>query len=103
MRRAVIDDQLGVRVVSRRALVYTQPADPDENRPDHVRAASGLALLEDTLYVIQNDASYIALAGARPTWDARSTVTRSSSCDRSERRRVHVGRRRGRPEYTATR
>jgi hypothetical protein len=60
MRRAVIDDQLGVRVVSRRALVYTQPAEPDQDRPDHVRAASGLALLDDTLYVIQDDASFIA-------------------------------------------
>jgi len=60
MRCAVIDGRLGVRVLSKRPLVYTRPADLDEDRPLHVRAGSGLALIGDTMYVVQDDASFIA-------------------------------------------
>jgi hypothetical protein len=62
MRRAVIDEDLGVRVVARRELVYPRPM-PDGL--DHVRAASGLALIGDVLHVIQDDAAYVARVDAR--------------------------------------
>jgi hypothetical protein len=42
-------------------LRYTRPAAAVEDRPDHVRAASGIAVLDDTLFVIQDDASFIAV------------------------------------------
>jgi hypothetical protein len=61
VRRAVLDERLGVKIVSQRLLRYTRPAAPVEDRPDHVRAASGIAVLDDTLFVIQDDASFIAV------------------------------------------
>jgi hypothetical protein len=64
MRIARLDPALGVRVASVRALRYTVPAALDADRPPHVRAASGLAVLGGRLVVIQDDASFIAtLAG----------------------------------------
>ncbi|MBA3392987.1 MAG: hypothetical protein H0T89_10100 [Deltaproteobacteria bacterium] len=60
MRRAIIDDRLGARVRSVRPLVYTDTGDPDDDRPPHVRAASGIAVRGEDLLVIQDDASFIA-------------------------------------------
>lgn len=50
-----------MRVVATRTLVYDRPADPGEDRPDHVRAASGLAMQGSQLIVIQDDASFLAV------------------------------------------
>ena len=50
---------LTVRIVSQRALVYTDTS-TDEDRPPHVRAASAIAAHGDTLYVVQDDAGFIA-------------------------------------------
>ena len=61
MRRAVIDERLSARIVSERPLRYTTPASPGDDRPDHVRAASGLAVLGDKLVVIQDDAAFLAI------------------------------------------
>ncbi len=61
MRRAVIDPRLSARIVSERPLRYTTSPRPDDDRPDHVRAASGLAVLGDSLFVIQDDAAFIAV------------------------------------------
>lgn len=40
---------------------YAAGADPAHDRPEHIRAASGLAWVGDRLAVIQDDASFIAL------------------------------------------
>jgi len=40
---------------------YAAGADPAHDRPEHVRAASGLAWVGDRLAVIQDDASFVAL------------------------------------------
>jgi hypothetical protein len=42
-------------------MVYAAGADAAHDRPEHVRAASGLAWVGDRLAVIQDDASFIAL------------------------------------------
>jgi hypothetical protein len=57
MRRAVIDDRLGLRAITRRELVYPRSVG---DGLAHVRAASALALLDGVLHVIQDDAGYVA-------------------------------------------
>lgn len=46
--------------MSARPLVYTDAVAPDEDRPPHVRAASGIAARGDELFVVQDDAGFIA-------------------------------------------
>lgn len=60
MARAELDPALSVRVVSARELRYNRRAPTGEDRPDHVRAASGLAMLGGRLAVVQDDAAFIA-------------------------------------------
>jgi hypothetical protein len=60
-RRAQLDPALSARVVATRTLVYDRPGDSTEDRPDHVRAASGLAMQGSRLIVIQDDASFLAV------------------------------------------
>ena len=60
MRHAVIDPRLEVRVVSRRPLVYAGGANPDDDVPAHVRAASGIVVHGDRLLVVQDDTAVIA-------------------------------------------
>nr|MBA2538488.1 hypothetical protein [Deltaproteobacteria bacterium] len=62
-RVATLDPDLRVRVIGVRALHYTTAADPDEDRPSHVRAASGLAFSRWRLVVIQDDTAFIATVG----------------------------------------
>lgn len=61
MIEAIRDPRLRARVVAERPLVYTEPASPELDRPPHVRAASGIEALGDELYVVQDDASFIAV------------------------------------------
>ena len=51
---------LTVRILSSRPLVYTDRVDADEDRPPHVRAASAIAARGDELFVVQDDAGFIA-------------------------------------------
>ena len=55
----------GARVISRRALHYSEGADASVDRPAHVRAGSALAWLGEPscsrLAVVQDDASFLAL------------------------------------------
>jgi hypothetical protein len=60
-RRAEIDPRLGVRVLSSRLLHYDSPAEPADDRPAHVRAASGLAVQGGRLVVAQDDAAFLAV------------------------------------------
>ncbi len=51
---------MNVRVLRSRPLVYTDAAPADEDRPPHVRAGSAIAARGDELFVVQDDASFIA-------------------------------------------
>lgn len=63
-----MSEPLIVRVVASRPLVYTDTVDPDEDRPPHVRAASAIAARGDELFVVQDDAGFIArVCGDRVT------------------------------------
>lgn len=55
-----MSEPLTVRIVSSRPLVYTDRVDADEDRPPHVRAASAIAARGDELFVVQDDAGFIA-------------------------------------------
>jgi len=61
VRRAQLDPSLAVRIVEARALRYTTPAAAHEDRPAHVRAASGLAVHQGRLMVVQDDAQFLAV------------------------------------------
>jgi hypothetical protein len=60
-QRAQLDPALGVRVAATRTLRYDRPAEPHDDRPAHVRAASGLALHGGRLAIVQDDASFLAI------------------------------------------
>ena len=62
MRRIAREDpSLGAIVRSRRPMLYAEGADPSLDRPEHVRAGSGLAWLGSRLVVAQDDASFLAI------------------------------------------
>lgn len=63
-RRAQLDPRLGVRVLASRTLHYDHPAEPHDDRPGHVRAASGLAVHAGRLVVVQDDASFLAVVAS---------------------------------------
>ncbi len=63
-RTARRDPQLEAHVVRRVAMTYDAgPSEPDD-RPPHVRAASGLSAFKEYLAVIQDDANWLALIDA---------------------------------------
>ncbi|MBI5488708.1 MAG: hypothetical protein HY905_15345 [Deltaproteobacteria bacterium] len=53
------------QVVSRRSLRYDAGADPAQDRPDHVRAASAVAWFGGRLAVLQDDALFVAFVDPR--------------------------------------
>jgi hypothetical protein len=59
--RALEDDALDARIVGRLAMRYAAGAHPADDRPEYVRAASGLTWVGDRLAVIQDDASFLVL------------------------------------------
>lgn len=56
------DPSLRARIVRTVPLVYAEGADAALDRPAHVRAGSGLAWIGGVLAVMQDDASFVALA-----------------------------------------
>ncbi|HEX6371249.1 MAG TPA: hypothetical protein VF006_20190 [Longimicrobium sp.] len=56
------DPSLRARIVRTVPLVYADGADAALDRPAHVRAGSGLAWIGGALAVMQDDASFVALA-----------------------------------------
>ena len=61
-------ESLTAGVLSSRALVYTDRVAAEEDRPPHVRAASGIAARSDELYIVQDDCGFIArVRGAEVT------------------------------------
>ena len=68
---AQLDTSLQARVVECEDLTYTTSADPSLDRPDHVRAASGLARMADgRLVIAQDDASFLGIRGRDGSVDA---------------------------------
>ena len=64
MPTAELDVALSVQVLGVRALHYDVPSSLGDDRPAHVRAASGLAFVHGRLAVIQDDTAFIGyLAG----------------------------------------
>lgn len=61
LRTAVKDERLAARIVERRGLLYAEGPDPAEDRPAHVRAASGLVWFGGELVMVQDDAAFLAL------------------------------------------
>ena len=55
------DPRMSAVVTARRPLFYAAGADPDADRPAHVRAGSGLAMVGDRIVVVQDDANFLAL------------------------------------------
>jgi len=60
--RARLDPALSATVVRSVPLLYADGADPSLDRPTHVRAASGMAMLGGRVVVVQDDAGFVALA-----------------------------------------
>ncbi|MDX2090542.1 MAG: hypothetical protein SFX73_21970 [Kofleriaceae bacterium] len=63
-RRAQLDQGLAVRIVATRALPYSGDAPTHDDRPTHVRAASGIAMHGGRLVVVQDDASFLAVVAS---------------------------------------
>lgn len=63
MPRAELDPALGIRVLGVRELRYSRPGQLGDDRPEHVRAASGLAYVGGRLAVIQDDVAFIGYVG----------------------------------------
>jgi hypothetical protein len=63
MLKAELDPALAVRILGWRDLRYSEPQRLGDDRPPHVRAASGLAFTGGRLAVIQDDVSFIAMVG----------------------------------------
>ncbi len=61
IRTAVQDGRLAARIVERRPLFYDGGASPAEDRPAHVRAASGLVWFGGELALVQDDAAFLAM------------------------------------------
>lgn len=87
MRRAQVDPGLAVRVIASRALRYDHPAEPSDDRPEHVRAASGLAIHGGRLVVIQDDASFFAVVAA----DGVSAIKLPRGLDGRRRFEISIG------------
>jgi hypothetical protein len=57
----MFEKSLVARIVSSTSLLYEGGAIPALDRPEHVRAASGIALVNDYFAIVQDDANFIAL------------------------------------------
>ena len=65
------DPRLLVQVLNRRPLRYSAGADPSLDRPAHVRAASSLVRVGDSMLAIQDDAHFVALIDP-DSWEVRA-------------------------------
>lgn len=62
--RAHEEPRWDARVVARHDMTYREGPSDEDDRPPHVRAASGLSAFRETLAVIQDDANWLALIDA---------------------------------------
>jgi len=65
VQAARLDPELSVRVLGSRELRYSDPAKQEDDRPLHVRAASGLAFTGGRLAVLQDDCAFIGRVGGK--------------------------------------
>lgn len=61
VRRAVHDPAMKAQIVRRLPLVYAEGSSQDADRPPFVLAASGLAVLNEHLFVVQDNANWLAV------------------------------------------
>jgi len=87
MRRAQLDPGLGVRILASRALPYSSDAPAHDDRPAHVRAASGIAVHGGRLVVVQDDASFLAVVAS----DGVSAIKLPRGIDGRRRFEVALG------------
>lgn len=59
------DSNLGLEVISVRDLYYDDGADPDQQRPNNVRAGSGLCSVSHYLIGVQDDADFLVVIDTR--------------------------------------
>ncbi|WP_300974376.1 hypothetical protein [Sphingomonas sp. LHG3406-1] len=62
--RAVEEPRWNARVIARHKMTYRDGPSDEDDRPPHVRAASGLSPFRECLAVIQDDANWLALIDA---------------------------------------
>lgn len=86
-RRAQLDPGLAVRIVAARALRYSSDAPAHDDRPAHVRAASGIAVHGGRLVVVQDDASFLAVVAS----DGVSAIKLPRGIDGRRRFEVALG------------
>jgi len=86
-RRTQLDPSLAVRVLASRPLPYTSDAPAHDDRPAHVRAASGIALHGGRLVVVQDDASFLAVVAS----DGVSAIKLPRGIDGRRRFEVALG------------
>lgn len=85
--RAQVDPALSVRVLGTRELRYSVQARLGDDRPLHVRAASGLAFTQGRLAVIQDDVAFIATVAAGEV----AAITLPRGADGRRRFEVEIG------------
>jgi hypothetical protein len=90
---ALRDTALSAVVISRHPLYYGEGADADEDRPAHVRAASGLTWVYGQLGLVQDDANFVAIV------DPHAKHTRAISLPRGEDGRRQFDDERGNKRY----
>lgn len=84
---ARLDPALGVRISNVRTLRYSGAAAPDEDRPPHPRAASGLTWMDGRMLVIQDDAAFIATVAG----DEVAAIALPRGVDKRRRFEVSLG------------
>ncbi|HVF83163.1 MAG TPA: hypothetical protein VM913_03210 [Sphingomicrobium sp.] len=62
--RAAEEPRWKARVIARHEMTYRDGPSDEDDRPPHVRAASGLSAFRECLAVIQDDANWLALIDA---------------------------------------
>ena len=60
-RTAIHDSGLTARIVARHKLIYAEGPSDDDDRPPFVESASGLATLGEFLFVVQDNANWVAI------------------------------------------
>lgn len=60
-RTAVLDPALEARIVTRSKLIYAEGPSDEADRPPHVESASGMTTMGEFLFVVQDNANWVAI------------------------------------------
>jgi len=85
--KAIVDPQLGIRILRSRELRYDAPEDAGDDRPAHIRAASGLTVHGGRLVIAQDDASFFGVLAS----DGISAIKLPRGVDGRRRFEVALG------------